>query len=260
MDGLRNQLESAMIISPSLGSLSASTGSNPHAGWYRLADLGSATYDRIAATGRKELSLEELGEVAKETNEIRTALRNFAEQGVADPLAAAREAVQKTRAREYDTRNAAIEDAFRSVEQMFRISTAADASLHSIAAAESVRAGANDALLASIDHVTARERDYLNLLFGRLNVGAAMLERDFTVTGNVLQPDADGNPRLGTFEIAHVEHGRLLSLDAAGQLTVFDRGGNAMDAAAATGLLLGARGPFGAWATDSRAPVLDRMY
>lgn len=189
-----------MIASISLASLSAVTPLRTTVvGVNHMKDLGSATYDKLVAAGRKEFTVQEGEAMLKETKDMRRALRNFAEQGVADPLAAAREAVQETRAREYDTRNAAIEDAFRSVEQMFRITTAADASLHSIAGAESVRAGANDALLASIDHVTARERDYLNLLFGRLNVGAAMLERDFIVTGNVLEQDAGGNPRLGAF-------------------------------------------------------------
>ena len=216
--------------------------------------------DKIHASGRTRYTDAEMLMIVREHEVISKALRYVMEQGAADPAAAVREMVQISPAREYDTRNMAMMDAFRAVEDMFHITTAADASRRNIARADSARTGANEGLLADLDHVTARENGWLNLLFGRLNLSAALLERDFIVAGNILEGDTPGNRNLGAFEISHEKYGKLLALDALGNVTLFDRSGNALDTDASVSLLLrGTGGPFATPATDNRAPIVDRM-
>ena len=199
---------------------------------------------------------EECGAVIKETLDLRKALYGFATDGAADPLTAAREAVAKTAVQEFDSRNAALENAFSSVDLMFRATTAAQASLNNIAAANSVRATANASQLADINHVVAKENAYLAQVNGRLNVTQALLERDFTISGTLLERGDDGSVKLGAFDLTHKTFGRLLSVDAAGNVTLYDQAGEAMDAAAYVDALFGGSGPFGT-AVDAR-PVVDR--
>ncbi|VDS08317.1 hypothetical protein PARHAE_01501 [Paracoccus haematequi] len=123
-------------------------------------DLGSAT------SGRKELTTAEMDAIDKETIDLRMAMHGFMMEGNADPLTAAREAVAKMAVKDFDSPAAALENAFSSVDLMFRATTVAQASLNNIAAANSVRATANasrlaDINLADINHVVARENAYL---------------------------------------------------------------------------------------------------
>lgn len=90
---------------------------------------------------------------------------------------------------------------------------------------------ANASRLAGINHVVAKEKAYLGQVNGRLNVSAAMLERDFTVTGTLLERGEDGAVKLGAFDLTHKTYGRLLSVDGDGNVNLFDQAGNAMDAA-----------------------------
>lgn len=50
------------------------------------------------------------------------------------------------------------------------------------------------------------------MLNGRANVAVAMLERDFTVSGNILEREESGAMRLGAFELSHGTYGKLLSV------------------------------------------------
>lgn len=125
---------------------------------------------------------------------------------------------------------------------MSRATTVAQASLNNIAAANSVRATANASRLADINHVVAKEKAYLGQANGRLNVSAATLERDFTVTGTLLERGEDGSVKLGAFDLTHKTYGRLLSVDGDGNVNLFDQAGNAMDAAAYVDALFGAAG------------------
>ena len=47
-----------------------------------------------------------------------------------------------------------------------------------------------------------------------MSVTAAMLERDFTVTGNILGRDEQGATSMGGFELSHKTFGKLLSVVA----------------------------------------------
>ncbi len=142
----------------------------------------------------------------------------------------------------FDSRSAALENAFNSVDLMFRAATAAQASLNNIAAAESISGTASASQLAAINHVVGREKSYLSQLNGRLNVSSALLERDFTVTGTLLERGDSGAVRLGAFELSHQIYGRLLSVDAEGNVTLYDQTGAAMDAAAYVVALFGDSG------------------
>lgn len=76
-------------------------------------DLGSATYERFDASGRKERTTAEMDAIDKETIDLRMAMHGFMMEGNADPLTAAREAVAKMAVQEFDSRNAALETPFR---------------------------------------------------------------------------------------------------------------------------------------------------
>lgn len=99
--------------------------------------------------------------------------------------------------------------------------------------------------------MVAKEKAYLGQVNGRLNVSAAMLERDFTVTGTLLERGEDGAVKLGAFDLTHKTYGRLLSVDGDGNVNLFDQAGNAMDAAAYVDALFGAAG-------TARFGVVDR--
>ena len=247
-----------MISSVSLSSVTASTRqSEPVVGYTHVKDLGSATYERFAASGRKELTTAEMDAIDKETIDLRMAIYGFIMEGNADPLTAASEAVAKMAVQAFDSRAAALESAFSSVDLMFRATTAAQASLNNIAAANSVRATANASQLADINHVVGKENAYLGQVNGRLNVTQALLERDFTVTGTLLERGKDGSVKLGAFDLTHKTFGRLLSVDGDGNVTLYDQAGEAMDAAAYVDALFGGGGLFGR-VGDARPGVVDR--
>ncbi|WP_207100525.1 hypothetical protein [Paracoccus shandongensis] len=78
-----------------------------------------------------------------------------------------------------------------------------------------------------------------------------MLKRDFAVTGTPVERGEDESVKLSAFDLTHKTHGRLLSADGDGNVALFDRAGNAMDAAHVDAL-------FGAAGTV-RSAVVDRM-
>ena len=71
--------------------------------------IPSETLDRVRAEGR-EPTMAELDKIHEETKEISFALHGFVKAGIADPLTAAREAVAKTRAQQFDSRQSALSD------------------------------------------------------------------------------------------------------------------------------------------------------
>lgn len=92
-----------MISSTSIASISAAQPRQHVLGAIYMGDLGSPTFDRVRAEGR-EATRAELDKIHDETKEITFAIHGFRKAGVADPLAAAREAVAKTRAQQFDSR------------------------------------------------------------------------------------------------------------------------------------------------------------
>lgn len=80
-----------------------------------------------------------------------------------------------------------------------------------------------------------KENACLAQVNGCLNVTSALLERDDS-----------GAVRLGAFDLSHKTHGRLLSVDADGNVSFYDQIGNAMDASAHVDALLGGSGAFAA--------------
>lgn len=224
---------------------------------YSMKDLGSETYERVMGEGRR-FTIPELIQVHKETKEIRNALHEFKRAGVADPLAAARAAVGETDAQTFNSHDAALSQAVQSIDWMFRASGAVAVSLGSTASAESVRDGADDSLRASINHVVARNEKHIGKLLGRMNVTTAMLERDYTVAGTILSYDDDGVGRIGAFELSDERHGRLLSVDEEGNLTLYDKTGAAMDATAYVNALFGENSVFGQARKTPRQKVIDQ--
>lgn len=245
-----------MISSVSLSSLAAIRPPREGGGVY-MGDLGSKTFNDFLASGRKEMTASETDAALEETKLIRMTLQGFIKAGVSDPLAAAREAVKGTQERQFDTRNAALGDAVKSISVMARAASAEQSSRGNIASAEAVRDGSSDSLLSSINHVVAKEELYIGQLFGKMSVTAAMLERDFTVTGSILGRDEQGATSVGGFELSHKTFGKLLSVDAEGVVTLFDQDGGAMDQASSVKTLFGGSGPF-AGQQDSAGAVVDR--
>lgn len=245
-----------MISSVSLSSLAAIRPPREGGGVY-MGDLGSKTFNDFLASGRKEMTASETDAALEETKLIRMTLQGFIKAGVSDPLAAAREAVKGTQERQFDTRNAALGDAVKSISVMARAASAEQSSRGNIASAEAVRDGASDSLLSSINHVVAKEELYIGQLFGKMSVTAAMLERDFTVTGSILGRDEQGATSVGGFELSHKTFGKLLSVDAEGVVTLFDQDGGAMNQASSVKTLFGGSGPF-AGQQDSAGAVVDR--
>lgn len=245
-----------MISSVSLSSLATIRPPREGGGVY-MGDLGSKTFNDFLASGRKEMTASETDAALEETKLIRMTLQGFIKAGVSDPLAAAREAVKGTQERQFDTRNAALGDAVKSISVMARAASAEQSSRGNIASAEAVRDGASDSLLSSINHVVAKEELYIGQLFGKMSVTAAMLERDFTVTGSILGRDEQGATSVGGFELSHKTFGKLLSVDAEGVVTLFDQDGGAMNQASSVKTLFGGSGPF-AGQQDSAGAVVDR--
>ena len=219
--------------------------------------IPSETLDRVRAEGR-EPTMAELDKIHEETKEISFALHGFVKAGIADPLTAAREAVAKTRAQQFDSRQSALSDAVQSFDTLFRIKGAISASLSSIASAESVREGASTDVLSVINHVVARENGIQGMLNGRANVAVAMLERDFTVSGNILEREESGAMRLGAFELSHGTYGKLLSVDDAGNVTLYGQNGDELDATAYVNALFGSDSVFSIAGNRPRANLIDR--
>lgn len=245
-----------MISSMSLSNLATIRPPREGGGTY-IGDLGSKTFENFRLSGQKEMTESERGSVLEEIRPVIMALHGFKMAGISDPLAAAREAVKGTQQRQFDTRNAALGDAVKSISVMARAASAEQSSRGNIASAEAVRDGASDSLLSSINHIVAKEELYIGQLFGKMSVTAAMLERDFTVTGNILGRDEQGATSLGGFELSHKTFGKLLSVDAEGVVTLFDQGGGAMDQATSVKTLFGGSGPF-AGQQASAGSVVDR--
>ena len=232
-----------MIPSLSLSHLADIRAKNEGRGTY-IGDLGSKTFDAFVASGRKEMTRSERDAVSEETKLVRMMLQGFIKPDATDPMATARAAVAETPQRDFDSRDAALADAVRSIGTMARAASAEQSSRGNIASAEAVREGASDSLRASINHVVAKETTYLTRLFGQMSVTAAMLERDFTVTGTILGRDDSGATTLGGFALSHARFGTLLSVDDRGVVTLFDARGGVMDQAATDRVLPGGSGPF----------------
>ena len=186
------------------------------------------------------------------------ALTGFMKAGVEDPPTAAREAVAKTRAQQFDSRQDALSSAVRSFDWLIRASGAISGSQSSVAAAESVRNGAGNDLLAGINHVVARENRYQGMVNGRANVQVAMMERDFTVSGDIIKRDETGAMRIGAFELSHAKYGRLLSVDDEGNVTVHDHNGGRADATAYVNALFGSDSVFSIASDRPHAGLIDR--
>ena len=246
-----------MISSTSIASVSVAQPRREVLGAIYVGDLGSPTFDRVRAEGR-EATRAELDKINDETKEISFALHGFMKAGVADPLTAAREAVAKTRAQQFDSRQSALSDAVQSFDTLFRAKGAISASLSSSASAESVRNGASADLLSVINHVVARENGIQGMLNGRANVTVAMLERDFTVSGNIVERDESGAMRLGAFELSHGTYGKLLSVDDEGNITLYDQNGGEMGATAYMNALFGSDSVFKITGNNLQAGLIDR--
>ena len=184
---------------------------------------------------------------------IYTTLQGFIHAGVSETTAAAREAVKGTQQQEFASRNAALGDAVKSISAMARAATAEQASRSNIALAASARQGAPSSLLASINHVVAKETTYIGQLFGKMSIAAAMLERDFTATGTIVGRADNGAASLGGFALSHKGFGKLLSVDAQRIVTPFNQDGSAMDQESTTNTL----GAF-AGLRDNSGAVVDR--
>lgn len=246
-----------MISSTSIASISAAQPRQHVLAGLQTKDLGSETLERVRAEGRNPTWAEQ-EKINAETKEISSALHSFVKAGVADPLTAAREAVAKTRAQQFDSRSEALSDAVRSFDTLFRAKDAISASMSSIASAESVRDGASADLLSVINHVVTRENGIQSMLNGRVNVTVAMLERDFTVSGNILERDESGAMRLGAFELSHGTYGKLLSVDDAGNVTFYGQNGDELDATAYVNALFGSDSVFKITGSNQQAGLIDR--
>lgn len=211
----------------------------------------------MRAEGREPTTAER-DKIHEETREISFALYGFVKAGVADPLTAAREAVAKTRTKQFNSRHSALSDAVQSFDTLFRAQGAMSASQSNIASAESVREGGSTDLLAVINHVVARENGIQGMLNGRVNVTVAMLERDFTVSGNILERDESGAIRLGAFELSHETYGKLLSVDGEGNVTLYGQNGDELDATAYVNALFGSDSLFSISGNSPRAGLIDR--
>lgn len=121
-----------------------------------------------------------------------------------------------------------------------------------------MREGASADLLAVINHVVARDNRYQGRVNGRVNVTVAMLERDFTVSGNLIERDKSGTMRLGTFDLSHETYGKLLSVDGEGNVTLYDQKGGAMGATAYETALLGSDSVFKMTSNRPRAGLIDQ--
>lgn len=132
------------------------------------------------------------------------------------------------------------------------------ASLSSVASAESARDGASVDLLSVINHVVARENGIQSRLNGRANVTVAMLERDFTVSGNILERDESGAIRLGAFELSHEIYGKLLSVDGEGNVTLYGQNGGELEATAYVNALFGSDSVFSIANKSMRVSLIDR--
>ena len=232
-----------MISSSTISSITTSQPRQNVLGIIYTRDLGSPTLDRVLAERRESTEAERM-QIHEETKDVLWALVGFRDAGVADPLTAAREAVAKTRAKAFGSRDDALGQVVRSFDTLLRGADDVSASMRSIGAAESVRDGASPERLAAINHVVSQNTGYINRLNGRMAVAAAMLERDFTVTGSVLERGADGRLRHGAFEISHTDHGRLMSVDDRGNVTLYGQNGASLDAGAYAAALFGSAGPF----------------
>lgn len=208
-----------------------------------IKKIGSATYERVRTEGREPTQAEH-DQINTETKEFGKALLGFRKAGVADPLAAAREAVAKTRAQQFDSRNEALADVVQSFDLLFRGVGAISGHYRSTAAAESVRDGASADQLAVINHVVARNNNLITRIGGRMNVTTAMLERDYAISGAILSYDDSGTPRMGAFELSHEKYGKLLSVDEAGNATVYDQNGGGLDTTAYVNTLFGSDSVF----------------
>ena len=109
-----------------------------------------------------------------------------------------------------------------------------------------------------INHVVARENGIQGMLNGRANVAVAMLERDFTVSGNILEREESGAMRLGAFELSHGTYGKLLSVDDAGNVTLYGQNGDELDATAYVNALFGSDSVFSIAGNSPRASLFDR--
>lgn len=248
-----------MIPSTTISSIAATQPKREALGIIYTADLGSPTFDRLR-TERREFTLAELDQIHAETKDILKAMSGFIKDGVEDPLAAAREAVAKTRAQQFDSRQGALSSAVRSFDWLIRASGAISGSQHSIASAESVRDGANPDLLGQINHVVARENRYQGMVNGRANVQVAMLERDFTIRGDIINRDETGAMRIGAFELSHAKYSRLLSVDKEGNVTIYDHSGGKMDATAYVNALFGSDSVFSVASNRPQEGLIDRRF
>ena len=155
------------------------------------------------------------------------AFRRHATAGAIDMLilrgreGASRAGAAADRPRAFSSRAEAMRSAFRSIDLMFRLGkTEADA-------IRLPRAGA-DSPTVRIDRMKAD----LGLLSDRLM-------RDFEVSGRLFSVGDQGEVRSGEFELKHPRHGKLLSIDAEGKMTFYDRNGEPMDPVQALNLLFG---------------------
>lgn len=255
--GDNSSVGSAMISSTSISSIAAAQPKREVLQVIYTADLGSPTFDRLRGERRPFTNAEAL-QILDETKDIMKAMTGFMKEGVEDPLAAAREAVAKTRAQQFDSRQDALSGAVRSFDWLIRASGAISGSQSSVASAESVRGGAGPDQLAVIDHVVARENRYQGMVNGQANVRVAMLERDFTVRGDIIKRDATGAMRLGAFELSHETYGRLLSVDDEGNVTIYDQNGGKADATAYVNALFGSDSVFSVASNRPQSGLIDR--
>ena len=246
-----------MISSTSISSIAAAQPKREALQAIYIGDLGSPTFDRLRGE-RREFTERETLQIHAETIDIMKALTGFMKAGVEDPLTAAREAVAKTRAQQFDSRQGALSGAVRSFDWLIRASGAISGSQSSVAAAESVRDGASPDRLALINHVVARENRYQGMVNGQANVRVAMLERDFTVRGDIIKRDETGAMRLGAFELSHEAYGRLLSVDEEGNVTIYDHNGGRDDATAYVTALFGSDSVFNVASNRPNAGLIDR--
>lgn len=96
------------------------------------------------------------------------------------------------------------------------------------------------------------------MLNGRVNVTVAMLERDFTVSGNILERDESGAIRLGAFELSHETYGKLLSVDGEGNVSFYGQNGDELDATAYVNALFGSDSLFSISGNSPRTGLIDR--
>lgn len=95
---------------------------------------------------------------------------------------------------------------------------------------------------------------------GRANVQVAMLERDFTIRGDIMNRDETGAMRIGAFKLGHAKYGRLLSVDEKGNVTIYDHNGGKMDATACVNALFGSDRVFGVASNRPQEGLIDRRF